>query len=112
MAALATQSIRRSGVNPAYVAATGGGDTCTPGMRTFLHIKNGGASPITVTLDAVAIPETDMLVADLAVVVTNAQERMIGPIDPPTFARASDGQCAITYSSATSVTVGIFDLGM
>lgn len=113
MAALATQSIRRSGLNPAYAAATGGGDTCTPGANTFLHVKNGGGAPITVTIAAKAIPFTDMIVGNLAVVVTNAQERMIGPIRPDAFADPAGtpaGSAAITYSAVTSVTVGVFDL--
>lgn len=82
----------------------------TPGLRTFLHVKNGGGAPITVTLDAKAIPEADMEVKDLAVTVTNAQERMIGPVDPAIFADPTTGLVSITYSGVTTVTVGVFDL--
>lgn len=111
MAALATQSIKRAGVTPSYAAAAGGGDTCTPGGNTFLHIKNGGGSPITVTIVAKGIPAPDMAVGNLAVVVTNAQERMIGPIRPELFGDpALSGAASITYSGVTTVTVGIFDL--
>ena len=111
MAALATQSIVRTGVAPAYTAAAGGGDTMECGPSMFLHIKNGGGSPITVTLAVVAgDPGTGLVIADLAVSVTNAQERMIGPVLPQFFANPTTGVCNITYSGVTTVTVGAFHL--
>lgn len=110
MATLATQTIRRNGLAPAYVGATGGGDACTPGAKVFLHAKNGSGAPITVTVDAVSIPEPDMQVTDLAVSVPAGGERMIGPIDAPTFAQPSTGLANITYSGVTSLTIGAFDV--
>jgi hypothetical protein len=111
MATLATQSIKRAGLSPAYAAAAGGGDQFTPGRNTFLHVKNGGGAPITVTVVTPGIALADVPIADLAVVVTNAQERMIGPFPPEFFADpALSGQAAITYSAVTTVTVAAFDL--
>ncbi len=111
MATLATQTIRRTGVTPSYAAAAGGGDQFTPGPRTFLHVKNGGGAPITVTVVTPGSALPDVAVADLAVSVTNAQERMIGPFPPEYFADpALSGQAAITYSAVTSVTIGVFEL--
>lgn len=110
MATLATQSVSRAGVNPAYVAAAGGGDKFTPGKSTFLHVKNGGGAPITVT---VVTPRTDAIgnaVADNAISVTNAQERIIGPFPAEFYASSVDGLADITYSGVTSVTVGVFEL--
>jgi hypothetical protein len=109
MAALATQSIRRSGLTPSYAAAAGGGDTATPGMNTFLHIKTAGTGT-TVTITPVAIPGQDLVITPLAVTLGATAERMIGPIRPDLFANTSTGQAAITYSSVTTVTVGIFDM--
>jgi hypothetical protein len=109
MALLTKQAIDFDGVTPAYVAAAGGGDQFLPGRRTFFHIKNGGGAPITVTF---ATPGTvdGLAVADNAVSVTNAQERMIGPFDPATYAQADDSRVDVTYSAVTSVTVGVFEL--
>lgn len=104
MAALATQVVTRdgTGLNPTYAAAAGGGDTVKPGDRVFLHVKNGHSSPQTVT---VATPGNvaGLAIADLAIAVPNAGERMIGPIDG-NF-RAANGLAAITYSGVTSLTI-------
>ncbi len=108
MATLATQLITRAGVTPALTAAAGGGDKFTPDRDTFLRIANGGGSPITVTI---VTPRADALgnaVADNAISVTNAQERIIGPFPAEYYADPADGLANITYSSPTSVTVGIF----
>lgn len=109
MAALATQQIAPAGIAPSYASAAGGGDTFVPDKDTFLHVKNGGGSPITVT---VAVPGTErygVATADLAVSVTNGQERMIGPFPADAFADpALSGSAAITYSGVTSVTIGVF----
>lgn len=104
MATLATQVIGLSGLAPAYAAAAGGGDKCEVGDRNFLHVKNGAASAVTVTLTATASVR-GQAVANLTVSVPASGERMIGPIQPDLFQNASDGLCGIGYSSATSVTV-------
>jgi len=109
MAALATQTIVPGGVAPSYAAAAGGGDTFVPDKDTFIHVKNGGGSPITVT---VAVPGNErygVATADVSVSVTNAQERMIGPFPAEIFADpALSGSAGITYSGVTSVTIGVF----
>jgi hypothetical protein len=113
LASLATQSIRRSGLSPAYAAATAGGDTCTPGGYTFLHVKNGGGSPVTVTVAAKEVPQVDMAVGNLVVSVPASGERMIGPIRPEIFADPAGtpaGSAGITYSAVTSVTIAAFNL--
>lgn len=111
MAALTNQTIVRTGLNPSYVAAAGGGDTCDPGAQTFLHVKNAGGGSITVTCAVQAgDPGTGLVIADLAVSVTNGQERMIGPLPGNFFANPTTGKVDITYSGVTSVTVGAFNL--
>jgi hypothetical protein len=109
MAALATQAIVPGGVGPTYAAAAGGGDTFTPDKDTFIHVKNGGGSGITVTI---AVPGTErygVATADAAVTVPNGGERMIGPFPAEIFAdSALTGAAAITYSGVTSVTIGVF----
>jgi hypothetical protein len=77
----------------------------------FLHVKNGGASPDSVVVDD---PNSGAGPAgytafnpDITVSVTNAQERMIGPITDR-FAAAADGLAVITHSFTTTVTAGCF----
>ncbi|MFE7509752.1 hypothetical protein ACFU8I_00700 [Streptomyces sp. NPDC057540] len=104
MATLTTQTIALAGLAPTYAAATGGGDKCEVGDRTFLHVKNGSGSPVTVTLTATAAVR-GQAVANLTVSVPASGERMIGPLPADLFQNATDGLCAIGYSSATTVTV-------
>jgi hypothetical protein len=112
MATLTTQNITRAGLNESFTAAAGGGDAMEVGSGMFLYIKNGGGSPITVTL---TVPsgrtyEPNVAITSPAISVTNAQNRMVGPIDAGTFADPTTGLCTITYSGVTSVTVGAFKL--
>lgn len=111
MATLAIQSAVRAGVAPSYAAAAGGGDAFLPSNYTWLHIKNGGGSPITVT---VVTPRTDPIgnaVADVAVSVpATTGERVIGPFPAEFFADPSTGLASITYSGVTTVTIGAFAL--
>jgi hypothetical protein len=55
MAALTVQNIGEAGLEAAYASAGGSGDTIADDgtQRTFLHVKNGGGSDITVTIAAV-----------------------------------------------------------
>jgi hypothetical protein len=107
MAALATQVIALPSTLPTFAAAAGGGDTAIPGSDTFLVVKNGGGSSITVTLD---VPGTDAFGnnnPDLVVTVVNATERYI-PLRSAALVQPSTGLVNITYSAVTSVTVGVF----
>uniref|UniRef100_UPI0036D211B4 hypothetical protein n=2 Tax=Bacteria TaxID=2 RepID=UPI0036D211B4 len=54
MATLGTQAIALAGLNPTYANAASSGDKCEVGDRNFLHVKNGSASAVTVTLTATA----------------------------------------------------------
>ncbi|MEU5664760.1 hypothetical protein [Streptomyces longwoodensis] len=104
MATLTTQAIALAGLNPTYAPATGGGDKCETGDRVFLHVKNGGGSPVTVTLTATATVR-GQAVSNPTVSVPASGERMIGPLQPDLLQSPTDGLCAVGYSSATSVTV-------
>ena len=120
MAALTVQNIAPSGVAPSYSAAAAGGDTIAAGPagaeRCFLHVKNGGGSAITVTINPVSptsvrTPGVGPLAVpalSVSVPATNG-ERMIGPfaqayIDPTT------GNVSLSYSAVTSVTVAALAL--
>lgn len=103
MALLSPQQISKAGLAPSTTSAAGGGDTVATGDRVYLYVNNGAGAPITVTI---ATPGTvsGLAVADQTVSVTNGTFKLIGPITRELFGD-DDGIAAITYSSATSVTV-------
>jgi hypothetical protein len=106
MAALVTQRIVLPSATPTLTAAAGGGDTATPGDASFLVVKNASGSPVNVTLAAYPdVTEYGAAIPDLIVAVpATTGERWIGPLRGSIFGAT----VAITYSSATSVTVGVF----
>lgn len=111
MATLAKQSIKRTGVVPAYSAAAGGGDKFTPGEDIFLHVKNGSGGSITVTVVTPKEAFPDVAEADVAVAIAAGAEKMIGPFPANHFANPSDsGLAAITYSGVTSLTLAVLEL--
>jgi len=113
MATLALNTISRAGLlKPALAAASGGGDAMAVGSDYYLEVANGGASPINVTL---VVPAARTYVPNVAITspviaVANGTTKLIGPIDPGTFADPTTGLCTITYSSVTSVTVAAYNL--
>lgn len=80
----------------------------TDSGKTFIHIKNAGASPDNVTIVTPGTVGPGLAVADLAFTVTNGTERFVGPLDPALY--ASDGIATITHSFTTSVTVAVITL--
>lgn len=102
MALLSTQQIQITGPAITLAAAAAGGDTVTPGDRTFLWVKNTDATSKTVTVvvpgEYYAQPLTDVAVT----VPATTGERLIGPLDQKL---ATDGVVSITYSAVTNVTV-------
>ena len=109
MAQISTQQIGIGGVKPTYVAATAGGDSFSPEGRTFLHIKNGGGSPVTVTVTAVGTGPGGNPVSNRVISIPATDERMIGPFDPAGFADAN-ANGAIAYSGVTTVTIAAMRL--
>lgn len=106
MAALTPQFVSIAGTAPTYAAAGAGGDTVPSGERTWLHVKNGSASPITVT---VTTPGTysGLAIADVSVSVpATTGERLIGPLPSNLFGNTVD----VAYSAVTTVTVAAFQI--
>ena len=111
MAVLTVQNVIEAGLNTTYASAAGGGDRCAnpTDRRTFLHVKNGGGGDITVTVTSTqstlaSLKEWGVLTrANIAVVVTAGEERMIGPFGD--IFNDSAGRIAITYSGVSSVTI-------
>jgi hypothetical protein len=109
MTLLATQTITRAGVTPAYTAVTAS-DTFVPGTGVFIHVKNGGGSPDVCVCVVAAGDPPGLTIADNSVSVTNAQERMIGPLPANFFADPTTGLATVTHSFTSSVTSGVFNL--
>jgi len=109
MTLLTTQVITRAGVTPTYSAVTAA-DTFVPGAQTFIHVKNAGGSPDSCVLQVLQGDPPGLTVADVTVSVTNAQERMIGPLPANFFADPVTGLGTVTHGFTTSVTSGVFQV--
>lgn len=113
MAILSTQTISEHGLTPTYSSAGVSGDKVLPSRRTFLHVKNGGASAsVTVTVDDTLSVEpagSTCFDPDLSVVVEPGGERMIGPIIQTRFINTA-GYADISYSQNASVTVAAIEV--
>jgi hypothetical protein len=108
MATLAAQQVVRAGITPAYVAAAGGGDDFVNTGVEIIHIKNGDASPHTITIVTPNLVDGDLAVTDRAVVVPAGGEKMIGPFPTGTY-NDGEGKVSLTYDAVTSVTIAIID---
>lgn len=98
-----------SGLLQALVAANAGGDKFQNDGRTYLHVKNGGGSPITVTIDS-RINCNQGHDHNPAVSVGAGEERLIGPFGPEFNSTDGLNNVDVTYSGVTSVTVNPFSL--
>ncbi|WP_232734071.1 hypothetical protein [Kitasatospora sp. CB02891] len=107
MATFTTQVPTLAGLAPVYSAASAGGDRAECGDRNFLHVKNGSASAVTVTL-ATTGAVRGQSVAPVTVSVPASGERMIGPLAGELFAGAADGLAAVSWSATATVTAAAF----
>ena len=112
MAALTVENtgLGSSSLTPTFVAAAGGGDTFVNDGRSMIYVKNGDASPITVTITTPISLRGGIAVDDPETTVPATDEEIIGPFAPTLF-NASDGSgVAVGYSAVTSVTVAVIRL--
>lgn len=107
MALIATQTMAASGTQATYSAVSASDTADISNGRTFVHVKNAGASPDTV---AIVTPGTvgGLAIADQSVSVTNGTEKFIGPLDPALYATA--GIATITHTYTTSVTCAVVSI--
>ncbi|MGW4986317.1 hypothetical protein ACWEQ3_01520 [Streptomyces mirabilis] len=107
MASLSPQRIPLAGLAGAYAAASAGGDNAPIGGRFFLEVRNGGASPVTVSI---ASPSTldGLTIAGASLVVPANGSGMI-PMGG-VYRNRTTGRADITYSAVTSVSVAVFEL--
>ncbi|MEV7599865.1 hypothetical protein AB0O91_21025 [Kitasatospora sp. NPDC089797] len=110
MALLTVQTIKPGGLSPTYGAASAGGDKLPlSAANTFLHVKNGSASSITVTVTTQNNSYKGLTVPDRTVNIPASGEQMFGPFDPTLHADINQ-QASIGYSATTTVTVAAFRL--
>jgi hypothetical protein len=100
-----------SDVTPLIASATGG-DTFPAGPNTWLRVKNGSASPVTVTVTPAASGgPAGTTIAPFAlgpVVAATTGDRMYGPFPSNPFADAN-GNVNVTYAPwAATVLVGVY----
>lgn len=103
MADLTVQAVSLTGAVITPVAAAAGGDTFSNDGRTILRVVNGGASPITATVNSL-VACNQGFDHDAAVTVAAGVTKDIGPFPVARFNNSS-GKAAVTYSDVTSVTV-------
>lgn len=107
MAVLTLQEIGASGLTPTYSPAGTTGDEMPLDEHAVLHVKNGGASPVTVTLTTVK-PSNYGETTNATFTVPASSDLMIRPGAIPggvdRFRNAND-RVAVSYSATTSVTV-------
>jgi hypothetical protein len=109
MALIAVQQVAVTGTAITLTAANGGGDTVRPAQdNVYLVVRNGDASPKTVTIVRPGTDRVGQAVPDLPVAVAAGAETII-PISQE-FRDTADNLVDITYSAVTSVTVGAISL--
>ncbi|WP_041580834.1 hypothetical protein [Bacillus sp. 1NLA3E] len=104
MAQLNVQNLPINGLVKTMSSASAGGDTFTNDGNTILYVKNGGASPVTVTVNSVA-PCSQGFDHDLVVSLAAGSEISFPKLDPYRFNDLSTGLVSVSYSTVTSVTV-------
>lgn len=108
MATLNALSVGITGlVNPVYAAAAAGGDDVAPGDTRFVHVKNGAAASVTVT---VVVPGTEygQQKPDVPVAIPAGGSAFIGPLTHDLA--GVNGRVALTYSASASVTLLPLDI--
>lgn len=101
---LTVQEMTIAGLQVAFTAATAtDGDSFLNDGNTYLHVKNGGGSPITVTIQT-PVTYGGIALADPTVTVTNGTEKVIGPFRKDIF-NQTDGKVYFGCDAVTSVTV-------
>lgn len=108
---LAVTQITVAGTTPSYSAAdsANGMALASNNGNTWLHVKNTGGSPCTVTLTTPytvgGVAVTDPTVS----VIATSGDKLIGPLDPTVFNQA-DGTVYVDFSTSSGVTVAAFRL--
>jgi hypothetical protein len=108
MAVLDKQNINSNGVAPTFSVASSTGDEFKNDENTFLHVKNGGAASITVTINSQQLCNHGST-HNLSISIPAGGERMIGPFNRTRF-NNDTGNVEVGYSDVTSVTVAAISI--
>ena len=108
MATITAQQVVEAGLEATFTAAAADQDF-QAGTRIFVQVKNGDASDHDITFTTPATVR-GLAVADLAVTVTAAEERLIGPFPEEVYGTGSPKLVAITWSATTSMTIAVLRL--
>ncbi len=115
MAVLTPKSITGLGVTGTYVAASATGDSfpANSDQRVVLHVKNGGASPIMVTIPAQTVAEKvpdagSIAVPPLGGSIAATSDAYFGPF--PADYLGANGQVQFVCSAVATVTVAAYIL--
>ena len=104
MAIIAAQQAAITGLIPAFVAASAGGDSANPDDRTTLRVKNGSGASINVTI---VIPGATYGQPNPDPVVPVPAGGDVSVSLPPAIADLATGLVSWTYSAAASVTIAL-----
>lgn len=108
MAVLNAQQVSLVGANPAFVAADAVGDEFANSGRSYLHVKNGAASAVDVTVNS-QTKCNQGFDHDVVVNVPAGAERRIGPFPKARFDDAN-GRVQVAYSAVANVTVAVVEV--
>ncbi len=104
MADRGPQTFTETVMQATYYSASPGGDRVRPG--NVLHVKNGNAAPVVITMVTPAVVDKDLAVADRTRTVTNGTEAFLGvPTDQA--CRDADKMVALSWSVTSSVTFAV-----
>lgn len=111
MAAIPVTTLNRAGVTDASgTAASAGGDTFVNDGKTLFLVKNGSASPITVSFTIVSAVD-GVTPAAKQVTVPATTTSVIGPFPGNVYSDPVTGNVAVAYSAVTTVTVKAMTVG-
>lgn len=94
-----------NGTTPSYTAATSSDTYKAPNDgRVFLHAKNVGGSPVTLTVSTPGTMDGNAVADYTATIPATTGDKLIGPF-PPRVYNDDDQKLTITVSGATSLAV-------
>lgn len=114
---LSVETTVRTGLEPTYSAvdAANGNSFDNAGENVVLIVKNGSGGDLTVTISTPGTVD-GVALTDKAVVVTTAEERVIGPFPNSLYGQVDadnsiDEAVLVDFSTGTTVTMAVIKYG-
>ena len=111
------QAIGLNEVLPEYTSADASGNTCDPGDRVFLHLRNNQPASVSASVTVTIVdPNSAEPVGgttfdpNLSVVIPSQNSAFVGPLYASRFANSTTGYVDITYDDTTSVDLAVLSL--